>query len=56
MKEVWLNIYSDGEAYWTSGMFYSSRKTARTKLCDKEHYYCTLNVETGEKVTTRLRK
>lgn len=54
IAEPWINIYKSGIGVWTSGMFYKTSKRARTKLCDKEHYYCTINVITGERITKKL--
>ena len=47
IAEPWINIYKSGIGVWTSGMFYKTSKRARTKLCNKEKYYCTINVVTG---------
>ena len=55
-SEVWINIYGQNGAFWTSGMFYKTSKQARTKICDRKNYYCTINVTTGERITKPLRK
>ena len=54
VAEPWINIYKSGIGVWTSGMFYPTSKRARTKLCNKEKYYCTINVVTGERITKKL--
>ena len=55
-KEItypWVNIFKYGDDFTTGGIFYKSVKQARFNLRGK-NYYCTINVETGERITKKL--